>query len=189
MADDSTKPSSDTDGDDQMHGFLTRAIREADARPSFSMELEPLDAAMEAQGGAAAARWRSVKDQGQAFQEYQAAATAYRLAQDLPRLKTEVIAALRLAEGALTRTPLTRELEQHGWSPRFISYMADLLADYRDQVEKDTFQLGWDVGYGIGRTMLEEISPMWYDLDEIKEAVNHAKELLRAYQVRLESGG
>jgi hypothetical protein len=145
-----------------------------------------VDALMEARGGAAAARWRSIKSLGQAYQDYQAAALAYRLAQDLPRLKTEVIAALRLAEVALTRTPLTPELKQHGWSPRFIQYMADLLADYRDQVENDTFQLDWDVDYGIHRTMMEEISPMWYDLDEIKEAVNHASELLQAYQVRLQ---
>jgi hypothetical protein len=148
-----------------------------------------MDALMDAQGGAAAARWRSVKDQGQAFQEYQAAALAYRLAQDLPRLKTEVISSLRLAQGALTHTPLTPELKQHGWSPRFVRYMADLLADYLNQVENDTFQLDWDVDYGIGRTMLEEISPMWFDHDEIKEAVQHAAELLRAYQVRLQDGG
>jgi hypothetical protein len=148
-----------------------------------------MDALMEAQGGALAARWRSAKDQGQAFHEYQAAALAYRLAEELPRLKTEVISALRLAQGALTRTPLTSELERHGWSPRFVRHMADLLADYESQVEKDTFLLDWDVGYGIGRTMLEEISPMWFDHDEIKEAVNHAAELLRAYQVRLQGGG
>lgn len=147
-----------------------------------------LDALMEAQGGAAAARWRSVKDQGQAFEEYQAAALAYRLAQDLPRLKAEVISALRLAQGALTRTPLTPELRQHGWSPTFVQYMANLLADYQSQVENDTFHLDWDVGYGIGRTMLEEISPMWFDHDEIKEAVHHAAELLRAYQLRVQGG-
>ena len=33
MADEAPKPSSDTDGDDQMHGFLTRAMREADGDP------------------------------------------------------------------------------------------------------------------------------------------------------------
>jgi hypothetical protein len=60
------------------------------------------------------------------------------------------------------------------------------LSDYENQVEADTFALDSDVGYGIGRTMLEEISPMWFDHDEIKEAVDHAKDLLRAYQVRLQ---
>jgi hypothetical protein len=65
-------------------------------------------------------------------------------------------------------------------------------ARYSDAFGRDqywrTFQLGWDVDYGIGRTMLEEISPMWFDHDEIKEAVQHAAELLRAYQVRLQGG-
>ncbi len=126
---------------------------------------------------------------GQAFQEYRAAALAYRMAQDLPRLKAEAISALRLAQGALTRTPLTPDLERHGWSPRFTRYMADQLADYESQVDSDTFHLDWDVGYGIGRTMLEEISPMWFDHDEIKEAVQHAAELLRAYQLRVQGGG
>jgi hypothetical protein len=148
-----------------------------------------MDAIMAARGGEAATRWQSIKDQGQAFQDYKAAALAYRLALDLPRLKVEVISALRLAEGALIRTPLTPKLEQHGWSPRFVKYMADLLADYLRQVENDAFQVDWDVDYVIGRTMLEEISPMWYDHDEIKEAVNHAGELLRAYQLRLQAEG
>jgi hypothetical protein len=66
--------------------------------------------------------------------------------------------------------------------------MADLLADYQNQIENDSFHLDGDVDYGIGRTMSEEVSPMWFAHDELKEAVNHSRELLRAYQLRLQSG-
>jgi hypothetical protein len=65
---------------------------------------------------------------------------------------------------------------------------ADLLADFQNQVETDTLPLDLDAGYRIGRTMTEEISPMWFDHDETQEAVIHAKLRLRAYQVRLQVG-
>jgi hypothetical protein len=172
-------------GTDQVTNEDRHAVNKAffEAVPGRGERLT-LDAVMEAAGGNTARTWKAVGHRSELWEAMQAAEDAYWDAEDLSTLKTETIAALRLAEGALTRTPLTPELRKHGWTEEYNRTMAETLSAYRADVEADTFSVT-DVGQRIGRSLLTQVSPYTYDVDELKVAVGYAARMLEHFARRV----
>lgn len=179
MADEAPKPSSDTDGDDQMHGFLTRAIREADARPSFSME--PLDAAMEAHGGDVARTWRQQREESERSRAERQREEERLDSLPLEDLKAGTIAALEAAAALLSETRLDSELRTHGWSERLITLLGGHCFELKTWVWEGTYSAQRE-GPSLGRWLIEEIDPR--TTDELKVAVYRAGDLLAAFARR-----
>jgi hypothetical protein len=144
-----------------------------------------LDALMEAKGGQAAARWRAAGILRRASEAHHAAEQVYWNTVDLTELKLATVATLRMAETTLLKTDLTSEHRQHGWSEGIIAVLASKCAEFRSQVETDTFA-NPRAGYELGRTKLEEVSPMWRDTDELSVALGHAERMLDILSRRLE---
>ena len=82
-----------------------------------------------------------------------------------------------MAEFILIATELTPEHRQHGWNPRIIEVLANMCAEFREQVEAGTFA-NPRAGYALGRTKMEEVSPKWPDLDELSVALGRAERML-----------
>jgi hypothetical protein len=143
-----------------------------------------LDAAMETAGGEAAAQWRATKVSQRAWTIYYNAEQAYWDIQDLRYLMLHTVATLRMAETALLKTDLTTEHREHGWSEGMVEYLASRCAEFREQVESEAFA-NPQAGYELGRAKLEEVSPKWWDTDELSVALDHAGRMLDILGQRL----
>ncbi len=176
MADDATKPSSDTDADDPVHSFLTRAMREADARPPFSMEA--LDAAMEARGGDVARTWRQKREESERSRAERQREEERLDSLPLEDLKAETIAALEAAAALLSETRLDSELRTHGWSERLMTLLAGHCSELKTWVSEGTYSAQRE-GPPLGRWVIEEIDPR--TTDELKVALYRAGDLLAAF--------
>lgn len=143
-----------------------------------------LDSLMEEAGGEAAARWRTAGAIRQAGEAEDAAKQAYWDTVDLRQLKLETVATLRMAETTLLKTDLTSELRRHGWSDGIIEVLASMCAKFRDQVQADQFA-DPRAGYNLGRTKLDEVSPLWRDTDDLSVALGHAASMLDILSRRL----
>jgi hypothetical protein len=103
---------------------------------------------------------------------------------DLRELRLQTLATVRMAETTLLNTVLTPEHRRHGWSDEIIEILASMCADFRDQVEADTFA-NPKAGYALGRTKMEAVSPKWPDLDDLSVAIDLAGRMLDILGQRL----
>jgi hypothetical protein len=179
MADDATRPSGDTDKDDQMHGLLARAMREADARPSFSME--PLDAAIEARGGDVLRTGRQQREESERSRAEHQREKDRLDSLPLEDLKAETIMALEATAALLSETRLDSELRTHGWSERLISLLGEHCSELKTWVSEGTYSAQRE-GPPLGRWVIEEIDPR--ATDELNVAVYRAGDLLAAFPRR-----
>ena len=95
---------------------------------------------MEAAGGEAAAQWQATKASSAAWDEYRAAEQADRGTVTLGQLQLETVATLRMVEITLLETDLTTEHREHGWSHQITEILASMCAEFRAQVETETFR-------------------------------------------------
>lgn len=95
----------------------------------------------------------------------------------IDEVRNRVAGALRSAAELLLNTPINQELEMHGWTPEFVRGIAEECDRLRDMVEHDTYPREWE-GYGLGRSMLEQIDPT--TTDSFKKAVYQAVSYLKA---------
>jgi hypothetical protein len=95
--------------------------------------------------------------------------------------RNRAVMALSSAADLLRHTPVNRELESHGWTPEFATRMAEECDRLRDMVELGTYPKDWR-GYGLGRSLLEEIDPT--TTDSLKRALHRAESYLRAMSSR-----
>jgi hypothetical protein len=179
MGDGATTPRNDTGGDENIHGFLSRAIKAADAKPSFSME--SVDAAMEARGGETALAWRQRKEEFERSNADRQLKEARLDSLSLVELKTETITALEAAEVLLSETELDSSLRSHGWSGQLVSLLAGHCSELRSWVLEGTYTTQRE-GPTLGRWMIEEIDPR--STDSLKTAVFQAGDLLAAFARR-----
>jgi len=170
-------------------GPVNRALVEIIRAASAEGQSGPLDldARMEAIGGEAANQWRAAKTSRQAWDAYRRAEIAFWDTQDLRYVRIHTAAVLRMAETTLSQTALTQEHRQHGWSEEMATYLASKIGEFRHQVETDTFS-EHEAGYVLGRTLIEEVSPKWPDLDELHVAVDLAESALKIFSKRLGLG-
>lgn len=143
-----------------------------------------LDALMEAAGGEVAARWRAAGASQQAWHTYRQAEEAYWDTVTVRELTLYTGATLRLTETTLRKTTLTPEHREHGWSERLIELLASMCAEFRVEVETDSFA-NPGAGQELVRTKMEEISPTWPDVDELSVAVDLAGRALDIASHRL----
>ena len=160
---------------------IVNAINAADAEGGEPLDL---DAVMEAAGGEAAAQWRAAKASSAAWDEYREAEQAYWGTVTLRQLQLETVATLRMVEITLLKTDLTMEHRKHGWSRRITEILASMCTEFRVQVETETFR-NPRAGYALARATMEEISPKWFDLDELSVAVHLAERTLDVLSWRL----
>jgi len=146
-----------------------------------------LDARMEAMGGEAAKQWRDAGASWRSWEMLRKVETAYWITQDVRHVKLHTVAILQIAETTLSKTTLTPEHRQHGWSERLAAHLASKIGEFREQVETNTFSEK-DAGYILGRTLIEEVSPKWPDTDDLHVAVNLASEALSILSARLGIG-
>jgi hypothetical protein len=163
-------------------GAVNRAL--VDIIRSGKGGTKSLNALMEEAGGEAAIRWKAAGAIQRASEASGAAEQTYWNTVDLRQLKLETVATLRMAETTLLKTELTSGLRKHGWSEGIIEALASMCADFRDQVEADQFA-DPRAGYKLGRTKLDEVSPLWTDTDELSVALGHAENMLDTLSRRL----
>ena len=141
-----------------------------------------LDALMEAQGGAVAERWRQASAKVAAYREKEAARNAELDLLPLSELRDRAVATLALAAAQLQGTEIGDDLKRHGWNRRFADSLAAECRRLRQCVLDGEYERSWG-GSGLGRWMLEEVTPM--ASDSFKEAIHEAQFLLEAYSRRL----
>ena len=96
----------------------------------------------------------------------------------LDEAEAAAIEALRHAEEVLVETPIDQELAAHGWSRDSALGLARECARLRSHVEVRTYDAGWK-GAGLVRWMVDDVSPLTRDQDELSEAVAKAQNALR----------
>jgi len=160
---------------------IVNAINAADADGGEPLDL---DAVMEAAGGEAAAQWRAAKTSSAAWDQYREAEQAYWGTVTLKQLQLETVVTLRMVEITLLKTDLTTEHREHGWSRQITEILASMCAEFRVQVETETFR-NPRAGYALARTTMDEISPKWFDLDELSAGVHLAERMLDVLSWRL----
>jgi len=143
-----------------------------------------IDEMMEALGGTAAAAWRRVRAEVRAEEEAQATRNAELDSLPVDEVRLRTIAVLDRTVTLLRGTPLDAELRRHGWSEDFAEGLASECSRLRDCVEDGTYKREWG-GAGLGRWVLEEVSPMAGDGDDLHDSIHEAQFMLRAFSRRL----
>lgn len=105
-------------------------------------------------------------------------------AMPIEQVREQAIIDLDYAAAQLRQTPLTPELARHGWSKRFADGLADGCENLSRCLVDGSYEKAWGGG-GLGRWMLDEVSGLQKDQDELHDAVSNAEFTLEAYSERL----
>ena len=133
---------------------------------------------------AAAAHWRRVLAQVRDFEEADARRNLQLDSLLFDEVRRQTVGALDHAVRILRETPLDAELRRHGWSERFAHALVDGCVNLREAVENGTYEKERG-GAGLGRQLLDEISGMQGDEDDLHDAVHEAQFMLQAFSRRL----
>jgi hypothetical protein len=150
------------------------------------IELDEVDNLMSSLGEEAAASWQAVRLRTEQQEAQRQARDNWFDSLPLDEVKDLAIARLCDAEEALTQTPIDGTLASHGWNESFAHSMGAECARLRTHVETGTYDPAWG-GSGLGRSLLDQVSPMAEDADHLHDAVIEAQEALRALSRQLEA--
>ena len=130
---------------------------------------------------AVVAAWKRTKDDREKRRQRNAELQAEFDSLSIDEVRDRAADALSSATDLLRTAPINEELERHGWTPEFARGMAQECDRLRVMVEHGTYPAEWG-GYGLGRSMQEEIDPT--TTDDLTMAVLHATSYLKAMSAR-----